>query len=419
MANPQRLRRVADQIQRELSGLLRTELKDPRVGMITLTGVEVSPDLAYAKVFFTTLADAESLTRIEAGLGRAAGFLRTQLGKRLRLRVTPEIRFEHDPSVERGVRLSQLIDAAVTGKKSGLRFPVENTRATVNGVLLLDKPVGPSSNTALQRAKRLLGAARAGHTGTLDPLASGLLVIALGEATKFSGGILGADKSYRAQLKLGERTETGDAEGAVVSHTEVKVTRSELLAALEHYRGEIEQLPPRYSAIKHRGRPLYAYARRGEHVPRAARRVAIRRLELERFEGNTVDFFVECSKGTYIRALAEDIGAELGCGAHLAALQRASVGPFALPQATTLEALEAISPAERRERLLPLEALLQSRPRLTLQPPLATKFRQGRTMSVDSASGSVAVFGEDAKFLGIGQVDASGTLQPKRLLALS
>ncbi|OLE29722.1 MAG: tRNA pseudouridine(55) synthase TruB [Actinobacteria bacterium 13_1_20CM_3_68_10] len=294
-----------------------------------------------------------------------------------------------------------------------------NTHAPVNGVLLIDKPAGPSSNAVLQRAKRLLGAARAGHTGTLDPLASGLLVIALGEATKFSGGILGADKSYRAQLKLGERTETGDAEGAVVSHTEVKVTRSELLAALEHYRGEIEQLPPRYSAIKHRGRPLYAYARRGEHVPRAARRVAIRRLELERFEGNTVDFFVECSKGTYIRALAEDIGAELGCGAHLAALQRASVGPFALPQATTLEALEAISPAERRERLLPLEALLQSWPRLTLQPPLAASFRQGRTMSVDSASGSVAVFGEDAKFLGIGQVDASGTLQPKRLLALS
>jgi len=296
---------------------------------------------------------------------------------------------------------------------------VGNTHAAINGVLLIDKPAGPSSNAVLQRAKRLLGAGRAGHTGTLDPLASGLLVIVLGEATKFSGGMLDADKSYRAQLKLGERTETGDAEGAVLSRAEVKVTRNELLAAVDRYRGEIEQLPPPYSAIKYRGRPLYAYARRGEHVPRAARRVAIRRLELERFEGNTVGLFVECSKGTYIRVLAEDIGAELGCGAHLAALQRTSVGPFALRQAMTLETLEVISPAERRERLLPLEALLQSWPRLTLQAPLAAKFRQGRTMPVDSASGSVAVFGEDAKFLGTGQVDASGTLQPIRLLALS
>jgi len=284
-------------------------------------------------------------------------------------------------------------------------------------VLLIDKPVGPSSNAVLQRAKRLLGARRAGHTGTLDPLASGLLVIALGEATKFSGGILDADKSYRAQLKLGERTETGDAEGPVVSRAEVKVTRNELLNALERYRGEIEQLPPRYAAIKHRGRPLYAYARRGEHVPRAARRVAIRRLELEKFEENTVGLFVECSKGTYIRVLAEDIGAELGCGAHLVALERTAVGPFALGQSMTLEALEAISPAERRERLLPLEALLQSWPRLTLEAPLAAKFRQGRTISVDSASGGVAVFGQDRNFLGTGQVDTSGTLQPKRLLA--
>jgi len=288
----------------------------------------------------------------------------------------------------------------------------------VSGVLLIDKPVGPSSNAVLQRAKRLLGARRAGHTGTLDPLASGLLVIALGEATKFSGGILDADKSYRALLKLGERTETGDAEGPVLSRAEVKVTRNELLAALEHYRGEIEQLPPRYAAIKHRGRPLYEYARRGEHIARTARRVAIRRLELEKFEGDTVGLFVECSKGTYIRVLAEAMGAELGCGAHLAALERTAVGPFALGQSIRLEALEAISPAERRGRLLPLEALLQSWPRLTLEAPLAAKFRQGRAIPVDSAIGSVAVFGEDGMFLGTGQADAGGTLQPKRLLAL-
>jgi tRNA pseudouridine55 synthase len=287
----------------------------------------------------------------------------------------------------------------------------------VSGVLLIDKPVGPSSNAVLQRAKRLLGARRAGHTGTLDPLASGLLVIALGEATKFSGGMLDADKSYRALLKLGERTETGDAEGPVVSRAEVKVTRDELLAALERYRGEIEQLPPRYAAIKHRGRPLYEYARRGEHVARTARRVAIRRLVLEKFAGDTVGLFVECSKGTYIRVLAEDIGAALGCGAHLAALERTAVGPFALEQSIRLEALEAILPAERRDRLLPLETLLQSWPRLTLEAPLAAKFRQGRAVPVDCASGGVAVFGQDGNFLGTGQVDPSGTLQPKRLLA--
>jgi tRNA pseudouridine55 synthase len=295
---------------------------------------------------------------------------------------------------------------------------VGNTHAAVNGVLLVDKPIGPSSNAVLQRVKRLLEAARAGHTGTLDPLASGLLVIALGEATKFSGGILDADKSYRAQLKLGERTETGDAEGPVVSRAEVKVTRNGLLAALERYRGEIEQLPPLYAAIKHRGQPLYAYARRGEHVPRATRRVVIRRLELESFEENTVGLRVECSKGTYIRALAEDIGAELGCGAHLAALERTAVGPFALRQSTTLEALEAISPAERRERLLPLETLLQSWPRLTLEAPLAAQFRQGQAVSVACTSGNVAVFGEDGVFLGTGEVDSSRILQPKRLLAL-
>src|SRR5262249_23500467 len=203
MAGSQRLRRVADQIQKELSGLLRTELKDPRVGMITLTGVEVSPDLAHAKVFFTILGDAEALARTEAGLKRAAGFLRSELGHRLKLRITPEIRFVHDASVERGARLSKLIDDAVAGKKDE---EGRTMRDVVDGVLLLDKPSGPSSNAVLQRGKRLLGAARAGHTGTLDPLASGLLVIAFGEATKFSGGLLEADKAYRARLRFGART---------------------------------------------------------------------------------------------------------------------------------------------------------------------------------------------------------------------
>jgi len=295
---------------------------------------------------------------------------------------------------------------------------VGNTHAAVNGVLLIDKPVGPSSNAVLQRAKRLLGARRAGHTGTLDPLASGLLVIGLGEATKFAETLLGADKAYRARVKLGERTDTGDAEGVVLGRSAVTVARGELLAVLDRFRGEIEQLPPLYAAIKHRGRPLYAYARRGESVPRTSRRIVIRRLELEKFEGDRVLLSIECSKGTYIRALADDIGMALGCGAHLAGLERTAVGPFRLGQSITLEALETLAPAERRERLLPPEALLGSRPRLTLEAPLAAKFRQGQAVSVACASGRVAVFGEDGMFLGTGEVDADRTLQPKRLVAL-
>jgi len=286
----------------------------------------------------------------------------------------------------------------------------------VSGVLLLDKPAGPSSNTVLQRAKRLLGAARAGHTGTLDPLARGLLVITVGEATKFSGGLLEADKAYRARVKLGERTSTGDAEGTVLSRSPVAVSENELRAVLERFRGEIEQVPPMYAAIKHQGRPLYAYARRGERVTRTPRRVTIRRLELEGLEGNTVTVFVECSKGTYIRTLAEDVGAELGCGGHLAALERLAVGPFSLEQSITLDAFEAISASRRRERLLPPQALLESWPRLRLALDVAAKFRQGRSIPVDCAGGKVAVFGEDEAFLGTGQV-AAGMLQPKRLLA--
>ncbi|HEY6239732.1 MAG TPA: tRNA pseudouridine(55) synthase TruB [Burkholderiales bacterium] len=293
-----------------------------------------------------------------------------------------------------------------------------NTHAAVSGVLLLDKPAGPSSNAVLQRAKHLLGATRAGHTGTLDPLASGLLVIGLGEATKFADALLGADKAYRARVKLGERTETADAEGAVLERSEVTVTREDLLATLDRFRGEIEQLPPRHAAIKYRGRPLYAYARRGEDVPRSPRRISIRRIEVEQFEGDTVHLFVECSKGTYIRALAEDLGTALGCGAHLAGLERTAVGPFRLGQSVTLDALEGFTPAERRERLLPPEALLGSSPRVILEAPLAAKFRQGQAVSVASAGGNVAVFGEDGMFLGTGEVDSCRTLQPKRLLAL-
>lgn len=292
------------------------------------------------------------------------------------------------------------------------------SRSAVDGVLLLDKPVGPSSNAVLQRVKHLLGAARAGHTGTLDPLASGLLLIGLGQATRFCGEMLEADKLYRAHLKLGERTSTGDTEGEVLARRDVQVTRDKLLAVLQEFLGEIEQVPPMHAAIKHRGRPLYAYARRGEDVPRAPRRVAIRRFELEEFVSASAVLLVECSKGTYIRALADDIGEALGCGAHLAGLQRLAAGPFTLNGAIGMEAFEALPQGERLKHLLLPEVLLGSRPRLTLTGPAAASFRQGRPVAVDSACGRVAVFGEKGVLIGTGEVDTQGLLRPGRLVAI-
>jgi tRNA pseudouridine55 synthase len=243
-------------------------------------------------------------------------------------------------------------------------------------------------------------------------------VIALGEATKFSGGLLEADKAYRARLALGVRTATGDAEGAVLSRSHARVSEGELRAVLDRFRGEIAQVPPMYAAIKHEGRPLYAYARAGECVARAPRRVTIRRLELEGLEGEEATLLVECSKGTYIRALADDIGEELGCGAHLAALVRLAVGPFTLERATGLDALEALSLPQRRERLLPPQALLESWPRLLLARQLALGFRRGRKAPAERSDGAVAVFDEDGAFLGTGEV-SGGVLKPKRLMASS
>src|SRR4051812_47701901 len=202
----------------------------------------------------------------------------------------------------------------------------------VDGVLLLDKPSGISSNAALQSARRLFAARRAGHTGTLDPMATGLLVLCFGEATKFSGALLDADKAYAARVRLGARTSTGDAEGEVIERREVRAGPAQIEAALARFRGGIEQVPPMHSAIKHLGRPLYAYARKGETVERSARRVVIRELVLEGMSGEEIDLRVACSKGTYIRTLAEDIGEALGCGGHLSALRRTAVGPFPLGQ---------------------------------------------------------------------------------------
>ena len=286
----------------------------------------------------------------------------------------------------------------------------------IDGALLLDKPVGLSSNAALQRAKRLMGAAKAGHAGTLDPLASGLLVLLFGEATKFAGPLLDADKEYLATLKLGERTRTGDAEGEVIEARPVKTTQAMLRAVLERFRGEIAQVPPMHSALKHTGTPLYRLARRGHEVERAARRVRVSTLEVAGFKGDELILRVVCSKGTYVRVLAEDIGEALGCGAHLSALRRVAAGRFRLEDAVTLERLGEMAEQQRRGRLLTLPVLLEDLPRAELGAAEEARLRQGQALKISGLHpGLCAVVRADGAVIGLGTADGAGNLKPLRL----
>ena len=237
-------------------------------------------------------------------------------------------------------------------------------RRRLDAALLLDKPVGLSSNAALQAAKRLYRAAKAGHAGTLDPLASGLLLVLFGDATKFARPQLDADKSYLATVQLGVTTTTGDAEGEVVERRTVSVSAPQIEAALEKFRGSIWQVPPMYSALKLEGKPLYLLARQGKVVERRPRTIEIRELEQVSLRRDLLELRVRCSKGTYVRTLAEDIGRALGTGAHLAALRRTAAGGLSVDGATSLEALAAMPEDERERRLLPLETLLSDLPRL-------------------------------------------------------
>jgi tRNA pseudouridine55 synthase len=284
---------------------------------------------------------------------------------------------------------------------------------TVDGALLLDKPLGLTSNAALQKAKRLYGAAKAGHGGTLDPLASGLLMVLFGEATKFAGPLLDADKEYLATLTLGERTATGDAEGEILERREISFSDGDLSRALERFRGEIDQVPPMHSALKHKGTPLYRLARRGEEVERAPRRVRISTLEVVRFETPQLVLRVACSKGTYVRVLAEDVGEALGCGAHLSALRRTASGRFRLEHASTLESLAGAE--ERTRRLLPLPALLGDLPRAELGAADEVRLRQGQTLKISGLRpGLCAVVRPDGAVIGLGTAD-EGSLKALRL----
>lgn len=283
-----------------------------------------------------------------------------------------------------------------------------------DGALLVDKPVGMSSNQALQQAKRLVGARKAGHGGTLDPLASGLLVVLLGEGTKFAGPMLDADKEYFAQVKLGEKTTTGDAEGTLLGSRPVEVSRQDIAAVLGRFRGTIEQLPPMHSALKQGGVPLYKLARKGETVARAARRVEILALELLAWEPPIAALRIRASKGTYVRTLAEDIGEALGTGAHLAGLRRTASGRFRIEQAHTLEALAALP--EPRQAALPLSALLEGLPRAELDERGEERLRTGQPVQVAGvACGLCAIFGAGDRVIGLGRAEPQGGLKAVRL----
>lgn len=305
--------------------------------------------------------------------------------------------------------------------------PPRLPRRDVHGVLLLDKPLGLSSNDALVRAKRLLRANKAGHTGTLDPLATGLLPLCFGEATKFSQDLLDADKTYEAAVRLGATTTTGDAEGDIVSERPVTCDRAALEAAIVRFTGEIEQVPPMYSALKKDGKPLYEYARAGQTVERAARQVTIHAITLldVDLEDGRFTMRVTCSKGTYIRTLAEDIGEALGCGAHLTGLRRTGVGDLTLDGAVTLEQIDAQADDVRPALLAPVDALLRRCTPVQLDAVSAGRFVQGQRIArrdlpeaLLPEEGALArVYGDDGRLLGVARM-RDGALRPERLVKL-
>lgn len=299
---------------------------------------------------------------------------------------------------------------------------VKRIRRDVSGILILDKPRGMSSNQALQKVRWLLNAEKAGHTGSLDPLATGVLPLCFGEATKFSQYLLDADKGYETVAQLGVTTTTGDAEGEVLEQRDVTVGRDELEAALGRFRGEIQQVPPMYSALKKDGQPLYKLARAGEVVEREARSVTIARLELLAFDSTKATLSVSCSKGTYIRTLVEDLGQVLGCGGHVAELRRTQAGPFNLSQAISLEELEKAHAEGGNEALdrflLPSDSGLEHWPLVQLSEHSAYYWLHGQPVRAPEAPkfGMLRVQDHTGRFIGIGEVSDDGRIAPRRLI---
>lgn len=296
-------------------------------------------------------------------------------------------------------------------------------RRQINGILLLDKPVGLTSNGALQQVKRLFCAKKAGHTGSLDPIATGMLPICFGEATKFSQFLLESDKSYCVTAKLGVQTNTGDSEGEVIATLPVvDVTPERVNQVMQKYKGPIQQIPPMFSAIKMQGKPLYELARRGIEVERKPRPVTIHELRLEQVTGDELSIFVHCSKGTYVRTLVEEIGRDLGCGAHVIALRRTCVSPYGEAAMYTMSALTTIAETSGHEGLggclLPVETAVRILPEVTLSTSAAFYLRMGQPVRVNFPYGSslVRLVAEDARFLGVGEALPDGRVKPMRLV---
>ncbi|MCZ4294320.1 tRNA pseudouridine(55) synthase TruB [Vibrio sinaloensis] len=299
----------------------------------------------------------------------------------------------------------------------------------INGVILLDKPTGISSNDALQKVKRIYFAEKAGHTGALDPLATGMLPICLGEATKFSQFLLDSDKRYRVIAKLGERTDTSDSDGEVVETRPINVDMDKLLACIDKFRGESDQVPSMFSALKYQGKPLYEYARQGIEVPRESRKITVYEIILHRFEGDEVEMEVHCSKGTYIRTIVDDLGEMLGCGAHVTMLRRTAVANYPYEKMVTLEQLnELLEQAQREEiapkdlldpLLLPMDTAVEDLPEVNLNAELTDLVQHGMPVQVFGAPEGTPLrmtSGEEKLFIGVAEVNADGKVAPKRLV---
>ncbi|WP_305373465.1 tRNA pseudouridine(55) synthase TruB [Photobacterium leiognathi] len=301
----------------------------------------------------------------------------------------------------------------------------------INGVILVDKPTGISSNDTLQKVKRIFFAQKAGHTGALDPLATGMLPICFGEATKFSQFLLDSDKRYRVIAKLGERTDTSDSDGEVVETREVKVDRGQLERCIAKFRGTTDQIPSMYSALKYKGRKLYEYAREGVEVPRESRKITVYSVDLLRFENNEVEMELHVSKGTYIRTIVDDLGEMLGCGAHVIMLRRTGVSNFPYERMMTIEQLQAMLDDAKANDvepgtvldplLLPTDTAVQDLPEVNILPAIAVHVLNGNPVQagrvpVEGTLVRITV-GQEREFIGVGVIDAKGMLAPKRVMA--
>ncbi|KHS74846.1 tRNA pseudouridine synthase B [Pectobacterium brasiliense] len=299
----------------------------------------------------------------------------------------------------------------------------------IHGVLLLDKPQGVSSNDVLQKVKRIFNANRAGHTGALDPLATGMLPICLGEATKFSQYLLDSDKRYRVIARLGQRTDTSDADGNVIEERAIGFSATDLEQALEGFRGTTQQVPSMYSALKYQGRKLYEYARQGLTVPREAREITVYELQFIRWEGDELELEIHCSKGTYIRTIIDDLGEKLGCGAHVIYLRRLQVATYPTERMVTLEQLAALSEQAQTQELpisqsldpllMPMESPVIDFPEVNLTPIVAGYLKLGQAVQVANvpSNGMVRITeGDEHKFIGMGEIDSDGRVAPRRLV---